>query len=269
MTHDRFDLTHEHFECSSDQQRQILAWLERLVRFDCTSHDPLRILSVGCGSGILDNPLIKSIAAGSQRLEYLGVDPNGVACGRFQDSFETMGLGNVSLDLREQCVESLDSSDQFDVIHAVHSLYYFPNPAATLDYLLGLLAPEGKLVVIQAPHAELNRLANCFWSQHAGDRIWYSDRLTRHLSDRRLPFTKERIHGWVDVSRCFQAGCPRGEMMLDFITQSDCRQLNHGILQLCLGYLRSISRRKEDRLLVAHPADVFVIDPPEHAAASY
>ncbi len=48
-------------------------------------------------------------------------------------------------------------------------------------------------------------------------------------------------------------------MILDFITQTDCWQLNAEVLKLCLSYLRSISRPEKDSLWVGHPADAFVI----------
>jgi SAM-dependent methyltransferase len=255
----RFDETHELFERSSNQQQLILRWLGDLIRPHYASLDPLRILSVGCGSGILDNPLIKSIATASKRVEYTGVDPNAVACRRFRNDFDNQELSNVRLDLREQNIEALTSTDRFDIIHVVHSLYYFEDPAASLDRLLRLLAPEGKAVIVQAPEAELNQLAKCFWIHHANSGIWFSDCLADHLSRRRLAFSKQRIHAEVDVARCFEADCPRGEMMLDFITQSDSRQLDDEIVQVCLSYLRAVSRPAKDSMLVAHPADAFVI----------
>ena len=259
LSHKRFDETHELFERSSNQQQLILEWLRDLILSHYASLDPLKILSVGCGSGILDNPLIRSIATTSKRVEYTGVDPNAVACRRFRDDFDNQELPNVRLDLREQDIESLTSSDRFHIIHVVHSLYYFDDPANTLDGLLKLLAPGGRVAVVQAPEAELNQLAKCFWTHHEENGIWFSDCLADHLSRRRLAFSRQRIDGEVDVARCFEADCPRGEMMLDFITQSDCRQLDDDILQLCLSYLRSISRRENGSLLVAHPADAFVI----------
>jgi SAM-dependent methyltransferase len=262
LSHERFDETHELFERSSDQQQLILEWLKDLISSHCASIDPLKVLSVGCGSGILDNPLIRSIATNFKRIEYTGVDPNAVACRRFQDDFENQNLPNVRLQLWQQDIESLTSSDSFHIIHIVHSLYYFDNPANTLDSLLKLLAPGGVLAVVQAPEAELNQLAKCFWTHHQDNGIWFSDRLAGHLSRRRLAFSKQRIDGEVDVAPCFVAECPRGEMMLDFITQSDCRRLDGDILQICLSYLRSIGRRENGSLLVAHPADAFVITRP-------
>lgn len=260
LSHQRFDETHELFERSSNQQQLILQWLKELIGSHNASLDPLKILSVGCGSGILDNRLIGSIATTSKRVEYTGVDPNAFACRRFQENLDNQNLPNVRLNLWTQDVESLETSDRFQFIHVVHSLYYFDDPANTLETLLGLLAPGGRVVVVQAPEVALNQLATCFWTHHEENGIWFSDCLSDHLSSRGLTFSKQRIDGEVDVSRCFVADCPRGEMMLDFITQSDCRQLGDDIVQLSLSYLRSISRPENGSLLVAHPADAFVIE---------
>ncbi len=245
LSHQRYDETHELFEQSSNQQRRIIKWLLDLISSDYASVQRLKILSVGCGSGIMDVPLIKSIAQTSNQVEYTGVDPNELACRRFQDDFDDQELPNVQLDLREQDIESLISTDRFDVIHLVHSLYYFDDPADTLDGLLKLLAPEGKVLIVQAPEAELNQLAKCFWTHHEEHGIWFSDCLAGHLSERGLAFSRQRIDGEVDVTRCFEADCPRGEMILDFITQSDCQQLDDDVVQLCLGYLApSVVRKK-------------------------
>ena len=259
LSYKRFDESHELFEQSSNQQQLILHWLNDLILSNYASLDPLKILSVGCGSGILDNPLIRSIAARSKSVDYTGVDPNPVACQRFREEFDNQELPNVRLKLWEQDVESLTSDDRFHIIHVVHSLYYFKDPAHTLDVLLSLLAPGGIMAVVQAPEADLNRLSKCFWAHHEENGIWFSCYLADHLTRRSLTFSRLRIDGEVDVARCLQADCPRGEMMLDFITQSASRQLDDDVHELCLNYLRSISRYEHGSILVAHPADAFVI----------
>ena len=259
LSYERFDESHELFEQSSNQQQLILQWLKDLILSNYASLDPLKILSVGCGSGILDNPLIRSIAERTKSVEYTGVDPNLVACRRFREEFDNQQPTKVRLELWEQDVESMTSEDRFHIIHVVHSLYYFKDPAHTLDVLLNLLAPGGIVAVVQAPEAELNRLSKCFWAHHEENGIWFSCYLEDHLTKNELAFSKQRIDGEVDVARCFEADCPRGEMMLDFITQSASSQLDDDVLDDCLSYLRSISRWKDGNLLVAHPADAFVI----------
>jgi SAM-dependent methyltransferase len=259
LSDERFDVTHEAFECSSSQQQLVLRALKELISLHEGSTGSLRILSVGCGSGILDNQLISAIASSPEHFEYTGVDPNPVACRRFREDFEKLALPNVKLEVRTEAVESLNINNPFDIIQLTHALYYFKDPADTLEKLRRLLAPGGKLIIIHAPNEHLNQLSQCFWSHHAEQDIWFSNRLEEHLVRQGIEFTSHRIHGEVDVTRCFEKSCPHGEKILDFITQSDCRESDADVRARCLHFLKKISRVDGERLKVGHPADVFVV----------
>ncbi len=259
LSDERFDVTHEAFECSSSQQQLVLRALKELISSHAGSAGALRILSVGCGSGILDNQLISAIASSPEHFEYTGVDPNPVACRRFREDFEKLALPNVKLEVRTEAVESLNINKPFDIIQLTHALYYFKDPADTLGKLRRLLAPGGKLIIVQAPNEYLNQLSECFWSHHAGQDIWFSKCLEKYLIKQKIEFTCQRIYGEVDVTRCFNEGCPHGEKLLDFITQSDCRESDTEVRERCLHFLKKISRVDGESLKVEHPTDVFVV----------
>ena len=259
LSDERFDVTHEAFECSSSQQQLVLRALKELISLHEGSTGALRILSVGCGSGILDNQLISTIASSPEHFEYTGVDPNPVACRRFREDFEKLALPNVKLEVRTEAVESLNINNPFDIIQLTHALYYFKDPADTLGKLRRLLAPGGKLIIVQAPNEYLNQLSECFWSHHAGQDIWFSECLEKYLIKQKIEFTCQRIYGEVDVTRCFNEGCPHGEKLLDFITQSDCRESDAEVRERCLHFLKKISRVDGESLKVEHPTDVFVV----------
>ncbi len=237
----------------------MLRALKELISSHAGSAGALRILSVGCGSGILDNQLISAIASSPEHFEYTGVDPNPVACRRFREDFEKLALPNVKLEVRTEAVESLNINKPFDIIQLTHALYYFKDPADTLEKLRRLLAPGGKLIIVQAPNEYLNQLSECFWSHHAGQDIWFSKCLEKYLIKQKIEFTCQRIYGEVDVTRCFTEGCPHGEKLLDFITQSDCRKSGAEVRERCLHFLKKISRLDGESLKVEHPADVFVV----------
>lgn len=262
LTDERFDQAHERFERSSDQQELILQWLTTFsVDFPCD--DLLKMLSIGCGSGILDNPLLKALEAAERDVarvvQYTGIDPNPVACSRFREDFKRQQLEDVSLEVREETMESLSGEERFDIIHAVHSLYYFENPVAAIKQLLARLNADGKLVIFQAPKAELNQLADCFWFHDQDVDIWFSERLGEHLSELGYDCKKSRIDGRVDVASCFDPSSNRGTMILDFITQVDCQKLEPAAREQLLGYLKSIAEISGDQMLVPHPVDVYEI----------
>lgn len=260
LSDERFDETHELFERSSNQQQLILEWLTEFSLGHANS-GPLSLLSIGCGSGILDNPLLQALAELDRPIIYTAIDPNEVACKRFREEFASLELRNVTLDVREETVESLSGEQQFDIVHAVHSLYYFEEPAEAIEQLLGRLKVGGRLVIFQAPKGELNQLADCFWFPMQDADIWFSERLESHLGEADLAFQKLRIDGRVDVSECFEDESPHGAMMLDFITQVDCNELESDARQPLLAYLKAIGKEDGNRVRAPHPVDAFVIAP--------
>jgi SAM-dependent methyltransferase len=259
LSDDRFDVTHETFERSSSQQQLVLKTLKELISNHEASPGALRILSVGCGSGILDNQLISALASSAGTFEYTGVDPNPVACHRFREEFKNLALENVKLNVKTETVESLNINEPFDIIQLTHALYYFKDPADTLEKLRSLLALGGKLIIVHAPNECLNQLSECLWSHHAEQDIWFSESLEEHLVKQDIEFTSHRIHGEVDVTQCFEDGCPHGENLLDFITQSNCRESGGEVRARCLHLLKKFCRVDGESLKIEHPADVFVV----------
>jgi len=273
LSHQRFDQSHEWFEGQSNQQGQILDWLcqrgasrieQRGVVPTC-NRDPYRVLSVGCGSGILDRPLMQAWAGAAStgdapgEIHYTAFDPNPVACQRFRDEFGLLELPAVELSVMEETVESYAASESFDFTHVVHALYYFEDPAASIQALMQRVADDGELVIFQAPKAELNLLADCFWKEHSTDPIWFSRELDEHLCEQSIPFERTRLDAEVDVTACFQDGCPEGNLTLDFLVQSDCETLPREARAEVLEYLRAISREDQQRILAPHPVDVFTL----------
>ena len=68
----RFLDTHDIYEGRSDQQPRIIEWFggERLA--PAASGRPFRVLSVGCGSGLLDVPVAARLASRTADLHYVG-----------------------------------------------------------------------------------------------------------------------------------------------------------------------------------------------------
>lgn len=273
MSDSRFDESHERFEGQSNQQAQILKWLQA---FGCeqigrclgkaeTERQPFRVLSVGCGSGILDLPLIKTLADKVQAfgadasIHYTGFDPNAVACDRFREEFRNLKISSTELSVLEETVESYSHDQTVDLTHVVHALYYFTEPAVSLQALIERVAEDGELVIFQAPKGELNQLADCFWQDQFKDPIWFSADLEKHLQEIGISFTRSRLDAEVDVTDCFDSNSAEGRLTLDFIVQSDCANLSEPIRRRVLEYLQAISRVDNDKVFAPHPVDVFVI----------
>jgi SAM-dependent methyltransferase len=119
----------------------------RLTRWGL-KHVPIEkhdtILDVGCGGG----RTIHTLAATASEGKVYGIDysDESVAVSR-RTNREWISEGRV--DIRHGSVSSLPFPDStFDLITAIETLYYWPDPAADMQELLRVLKPGGRLVVI-------------------------------------------------------------------------------------------------------------------------
>ena len=278
MTDQAFDLSHEAFERSSDQQTQIRQSLTQIVskaieqvvgeesRDTEGRQQPKSIFSVGCGSGILDLPLLAAMHTRQirqqppTRVRYVGLEPNPVAANRFQQDFASLDQTHTKLKMLVQPVEQLRTDERFDLVHVVHAVYYFKDPAATLHQLRRLLKPGGRLVIYQAPKGDLNHLSDCFWEKRGDREIWYSDQVHNYLQRQNISFARERIDAEVDVTECFKMQSEAGRHIVNFILQRQCNDMSETLRRLVLQYLRSIGTANADRFKAAHPVDVYTIE---------
>ena len=219
------------------------------------------MLSVGPGNGMLDLPLIEQMAEQGVAAEYVGIDPSFVACERFREGFRRIDPTGVSLDLHACGVDDFEGRSRFDLIHAAHSLYYVPDPAATIEDLLLRVNPRGRLVIFQAPRGALNTLAECFWHSDGGNSIWFSDRLESWLRSAGRGFEKVRLEAELDVTRALDVGDQRGRLVFDFVLHTEVDSLDPSLAERARESLRAISRREDDRWFTPHPVDAFEISP--------
>ena len=143
----RFLETHAVFEGRSDQRQRIIDWLGDWIAPAGGSGQPFRVLSIGSGSGIVDVSIARQLATGTDELSYVGVDPNRVECEAFDRLFTDAALPGARLEVAPVTFEDFETSQRFDLVHFVHSLYYMPNPAAALRRARRQLAPDGNAIL--------------------------------------------------------------------------------------------------------------------------
>lgn len=109
-----------------------------------------RALDVGCGAGLLSEPLARLGA------ETLGLDaaPENVAVARLHA--EGQGL---ALDYRAGGVEALGPEEKFDLVVSMEVVEHVTDPAAFVRGLAGALAPGGLMLLSTPNRTPLSRLA--------------------------------------------------------------------------------------------------------------
>jgi 2-polyprenyl-6-hydroxyphenyl methylase / 3-demethylubiquinone-9 3-methyltransferase len=164
---------------------------ERNVRsLNCLSG--LRVLDIGCGAGLLCEPLSRLGA------QVIGVDPSpsNIAAAKLHAD-----RGHLSIDYRCTTVEQMDVRERFDIVLAMEVVEHVTDVGIFLKRCAAMLKPGGMMVV-----STLNRNWKSFalaivgaeyvlrWlprGTHQWDKFVTPDELAKHLLDNRLVVTEE------------------------------------------------------------------------------
>jgi 2-polyprenyl-6-hydroxyphenyl methylase/3-demethylubiquinone-9 3-methyltransferase len=108
----------------------------------------LRILDIGCGAGLLSEPLARLGA------QVIGIDPSesNIAAARLHADRSTM-----LIDYRATTVEEMGSLERFDIVLAMEVVEHVTDVGVFLQRCAGLMKPSGMMVV-----STLNRTMKSF-----------------------------------------------------------------------------------------------------------
>src|SRR5512144_663746 len=152
----------------------------------------LRLLDIGCGAGLLCEPLSRLGA------QVIGVDPsasNIAAAKRHADK------AHLSIDYRCTTAEEIDPRERFDIVLAMEVVEHVADVGLFLNRCAAMLKPGGIMVV-----STLNRNWKSFalaivgaeyvlrWlprGTHQWDKFVTPDELAKHLAANKLAITEE------------------------------------------------------------------------------
>jgi 2-polyprenyl-6-hydroxyphenyl methylase / 3-demethylubiquinone-9 3-methyltransferase len=152
----------------------------------------LRILDIGCGAGLLCEPLTRLGA------QVIGVDPSAsnIAAAKLHAD-----KGHLSIDYRCTTVEQMDVRERFDIVLAMEVVEHVADIGAFLGRCAVMLKPGGLMVV-----STLNRNWKSFalaivgaeyilrWlprGTHQWEKFVTPDELAHHLLQNKLVVTEE------------------------------------------------------------------------------
>ncbi|MBV9531318.1 MAG: bifunctional 2-polyprenyl-6-hydroxyphenol methylase/3-demethylubiquinol 3-O-methyltransferase UbiG [Bradyrhizobium sp.] len=152
----------------------------------------LRILDIGCGAGLLCEPLTRIGA------HVTGVDPSpsNIAAAKLHAE-----RGRLSIDYRCTTVEEMDERERFDVVLALEVVEHVTDVGLFLKRCAAMLKPGGLMVI-----STINRTIKSFalaivgaeyilrWlprGTHQWQKFVSPDELTKHLLEQQLMVTEE------------------------------------------------------------------------------
>ena len=152
----------------------------------------LRVLDIGCGAGLLCEPLTRLGA------QMIGVDPSAsnIAAAKLHAD-----RGHLSIDYRCTTVEEMGTHERFDIVLAMEVVEHVTDVGTFLSRCASMLKPGGMMVV-----STLNRTWKSFglaiigaeyilrWlprGTHQWDKFVTPDELAKYLLDSRLVVTDQ------------------------------------------------------------------------------
>lgn len=152
----------------------------------------LRVLDIGCGAGLLCEPLSRLGA------QVIGVDPSAsnIAAAKLHAD-----KSHLAIDYRCTTVEEIDPRERFDIVLAMEVVEHVVDVGVFLQRCAAMLKPNGLMVV-----STLNRNWKSFalaivgaeyvlrWlprGTHEWNKFVTPDELTKHLLDNRLVITEQ------------------------------------------------------------------------------
>lgn len=227
----------------------ITAWLVTFAEALPRTAAPIRVLSIGCGDGSVDVEVAR-VLAGRGPVSYRGIEPHAPSAALFA---QRLGLLNgVDVAVETVPFDALPAGTAcYDLVIAVHSLYYVPDLPAALDAAHALLAPGGRLAVVHAPREALNALVGVL---APGRRQEFSDAVARAIKSFGWSAVCQRIDATLALGRC---GDARWRDLLDFTVQAI---IPDALVDAVERALRAAALPNSDGgLAIAHPVDTFVI----------
>ncbi|GAC1629857.1 MAG: bifunctional 2-polyprenyl-6-hydroxyphenol methylase/3-demethylubiquinol 3-O-methyltransferase UbiG [Bradyrhizobium sp.] len=152
----------------------------------------LRILDIGCGAGLLCEPLTRLGA------QLIGVDPSA---SNIAAAWLHADKGQLSIDYRCSTVEQMDARERFDIVLAMEVVEHVSDVGLFLNRCAAMLKPGGMMVI-----STLNRNWKSFalaivgaeyvlrWlprGTHQWDKFVTPDELARDLANNKLAITDQ------------------------------------------------------------------------------
>ncbi|XP_062861778.1 histamine N-methyltransferase-like [Trichomycterus rosablanca] len=194
----------------------------------------LNVMGVGSGSGETDLEILRLLHSKCPEARVVNevVEPSVNMLNKYKALLtQTAGIDHITFNWNQMTASDFKSSwkeknpdKKMDFIHMVQMLYYVKDLEATVLFYQSLLKKNGKLLIILDTE---DSGWNQFWKNFQVQLCSKDSNLCTTAEDiksildvKGITYQSYRIMSELDITKCFIAGDEKGELLMDFLTET-------------------------------------------------
>jgi SAM-dependent methyltransferase len=189
----------------------------------------LRVLSVGCGAGLFEIPLLKRLGAdGLSVRQFVGIDVSVSACETLERKMKATFPGRMVFDVQPKSFTEYATDERFELILFNHVMEYVRDEIGNwLGRSLQLISAVGRVIIFSPDRGDINHVYETIAPDQSGFTPALSDDIRGELERRSIQFESVSLVGDCDVRLLNGPNeNPDQVQLLSFLTQQDCRKLS-------------------------------------------
>ena len=230
------------------------------VKDYCQNRESISILSVGCGMGLFEIPMLALLmAVGKTIPNFAGIDVNEYACNVFKRKLDAEFNSRLRYEVINQPFQEFSSTTRFDLILYNHVFEYLGDHHMKWIYKsFNLLSEDGNILIFSPNRGGINKIYAEMMKEVSGFTPFFSDDIERILAGNSIEFASEVIIAECDISLLQAADDnPDKIKLLSFLTQIDCRKIPEQRKKKYLEYYLNLRNGNEST--IPHPTTFFAL----------
>ncbi len=243
-------------KCISEKASQLV---------EAKSLNTLRVCSIGCADGTFDTLCLEDISRKHPTLciHYVGINADEQMHELAEETVHMIG-GNITAELVTEDYHELkkENFSSFDLILMVNPqfscIYDVSEVEPLMKVVLGMLKPNGQVVVISSSCQSFNELITRLWKHQRKHDLCTTEFLTSALQKMGCKYAMEQEPLNFDLSRCVddKFKSAYGKLILDHLVLARLEEFDPRVSQLCVDYLTSIA---QENGVIVSLCDVIVV----------
>lgn len=245
-----------------ENTRALLAgWQER------ENPESFSVLSIGAGDSELDLDVISGLfQTGSipspTRLRYVAIEPNPVHREQIIKRLSTEAAAPLTeyAVLEKPFPEHLPQAERFDLILMIHVLYYLAPRDNAINRAMSLLAPGGRLVIVQQTPTGIPELQAEFLETLKGssEEMFTSIDMLQLLDHDGIHYEYSEVDTYLDVTECIM-DTEYGRRVLSFCMECDLDTAKPVTTKKLLNALETAALEKGGRRVLREPLGIILV----------